>query len=153
MQAIEYLKKPPYLAVSAFLAGFLISILGLIMHSFSPLEDTGVFVWGIFVSMILIYAIFNTIFLFLSEEVPQYTSHSIYSFLGLGVACVLTSWMFTGQSLYQVEGFRSVLSVLGIGYTIFLGIGFSIRRIVDVTTKRDSEKLKRDSDEIGHNLF
>nr|MBS0037849.1 hypothetical protein [Saprospiraceae bacterium] len=152
MTAIDFFKKPPLLAAVTFLTGLLIVVLGLIASYFSPLPDHTVFVWGIFVAMILIYIIFNTVFSFVVQSTPGYWAASIYSFLGLGVACILASWAFTGLSIYEMNGFRSVLSILGIGYTVFLGIGFSIKRITDLTMRRDSEKLKRDSDEIGHNL-
>lgn len=153
MDALEYIKQPPYLAVASFVSGLLIIGIGSLLGSFAPLPETTIFVWGIFVSMILIYTIFNTIFYFASERGVKYWTISIYSFIGLAVVCILTSWLFTGSSLYQVDGFRSILSILVIGYTVFIGIGWSINKIAKLSMKNDSEKLNRDSDDIGHDLY
>ncbi len=152
MDPVQFLKYPPYLAGTTFLTGVFIIGAGLLMSSFAPVPEKTIFIWGIFVSMILIYTIFNTVFFFAMENKPGYWPISIYSFVGLATLSVLTAWLFTGNSLYQVDGFRSILSILVIGYSVFIGIGWSINKIATLTMKRDSEKLKRDSDEIGHNL-
>jgi magnesium-transporting ATPase (P-type) len=152
MDTVELLKHPPYLALATFLTGIVIIGLGTLMSNFAPLPENTVFVWGIFVSMMLIYTIFNTVFFFALKNKPGYWPISIYSFIGLSVLSILTAWLFTGSSLYQVDGFRSILSILVIGYSVFIGIGWSINRIVLLSIQRDEEKLNRDSDEIGHKL-
>ncbi|TVR79317.1 MAG: hypothetical protein EA409_09410 [Saprospirales bacterium] len=152
MLEIETFKNPFYLASASFLTGMVIVVIGLLSQAFIELPDNGVFVWGIFTAMILIYSLFNTIMLFSFNAENKYWTLSVYSFIALGSLCVLTSWGLTGISLNESGGFRSIISILVIGYTIFLGIGWSIMKIVSFTMQRDQEKLKRDSDSIGHDL-
>lgn len=152
MDEVKYLKNPYYLAATAFTLGIVIVGLGSVMGNFLSLPDNGVFVWGIFSAMILIYAIFNTVSLIALESPVRIWTQSIYAFLGLAAFCIMASWLISGISLNESSGFRSIISVLGICYSVFLGIGWSIKQITVLTVQRDLDKLKKDSDEIGHDV-
>ncbi|GEM_PF-1898913 len=152
MFQVENFRNPLYLALAIYLTGFAIVVLGLIAGTVVDLPEKSVFVWGIFTSMILLYSIFNSALLFSFSKGKQYWTMSVYTFVALGIACVLTSWLLSGVSLNEAGGFRPILSVLVIGYSIMLGIGWTIVKLTELTTLRDSEKLKKDSDAIGHDL-
>ncbi len=152
MLQVESFRNPLYLALAIYLTGFAIVVLGLIAGTVVDLPETSVFIWGIFTAMILLYSIFNSVLLFSFRKGKQYWTMSVYIFIALGVACVLTSWLLSGVSLQESGGFRPILSVLIIGYSIMLGIGWTIVKLTELTTRRDSEKLKKDSDAIGHDL-
>jgi len=102
--------------------------------------------WTVSASMVLMFAVCNSVLSLSADNVTPYWNKSIYSFV---LVCVLggaMAWWFSGLSIGEAKSFKWIYVVFTFGYLLFLSIVSLMRKIVLIAQKQD-KGLRGESDE------
>ncbi len=102
-------------------------------------------VWTISASMLLMFALCNSVLSLSSDDVNKYWNKSIYSFVILAVSGALFAWVVSGLSIYEAKSFKWIYTVFTFGYLFFLSIITLMRKIVMLAQRQD-KRLRGESD-------
>jgi len=102
--------------------------------------------WTVSASMVLMFAVCNSVLSLGADNVTPYWNKSIYSFVILCVVGGLMAWYFSGLSIYEAKSFKWIYVVFTFGYLLFLSIVTLMRKIVMIAQKQD-KRLRGESDE------
>lgn len=102
--------------------------------------------WTVSASMVLLFAVANSVLSLGAEDVNKYWNKSIYSFIILCVGGGLLAWLFSGLSITEAKSFRWIYIVFTVGYLLFLSIVNLMRKIVEIAQKQD-KRLRGEADD------
>lgn len=88
-------------------------------------------------SILLCFAMFNSVLSLLTPNTLQYWGKSIYSFLGLTIISITLAWLLSGLRLRDAGSYWWILVVVTFGYLVFLALVNTIRTIVNFAQKEE----------------
>ena len=122
-------------------AVMILAVILMIFTSFLPeipYSSTGkIRPWVVLCSMILFFALVNSILSFAAEDGNKYWLHSIISFSLLLVLGGLIAWAMSGVSIHDAGSVKWLYMVLTFGYLVFLSIVNLIKLLVNLAQKQD----------------
>lgn len=101
--------------------------------------------WTVSASVLLLFAVANSVLSLGANDITQYWNKSIYSFIILCVVGAGLAWLFSGLSISEAKSFKWIYIVFTIGYLLFLSIVNLMRKIVEIAQKQD-KRLRGESD-------
>jgi hypothetical protein len=102
--------------------------------------------WTVAASMVLMFAVTNSVLSLGADDINKYWNKSIYSYIALVVIGGLMAWLFSGLSLYEAKSFKWIYIVFTFGYLAFLSIVTFMRKIV-IIAQREDKRLRGESDD------
>ncbi len=115
------------------IVAFLIQLMGL------ELGET--ISWEISLTLLLFFALGNTLFFLNAADKNKYWNRSILSYLGLLIVSILTATIFSGFGINESGSIKWIYFVFSFGYLVFISIIGLIRKIVEIAIKQD-EKMR-----------
>lgn len=88
-------------------------------------------------SILLCFAMFNSLLSLSAPNTLQYWGKSIYSFLGLVFSSISLAWLLSGLRLSEAGSYWWILIVVTFGYLVFLTLVNTIRSIVNFAQKEE----------------
>lgn len=128
---------PFYQAVAAFLAAVLINGVAGLVKSTGFMTPGERFPWMTAASLMLCFAVFNSVSSLVSANMLKYWGRAIYAFMALAACNGLMAWAISGLSIGQAGSYRWIYVVVTIGYLIFLGMMAFMRSIVDFAQREE----------------
>lgn len=95
------------------------------------------FPWLFAASMMLFFAIFNSVFLLSSKNLNRYWSRSMLSFVGLALGVGLLAWAFSGLSIGEAGSFKWIFFVVTFAYLVFMSITRFLKIIVEFAQREE----------------
>lgn len=109
--------------------------------------DMGIkFPWTTSGAVILMYAVFNSVNSFTTNDMLKYYRNSIFAFIGLAAGSGAMAYLFSGTSINEAGTFRWIYVMLALSYFGFIGITTFIRFIFNIL-QTEEEKLSRRIDD------
>ena len=102
--------------------------------------------WTVSASMVLMFAVCNSVLSLSADNINAYWNKSIYSFVALCVIGGLIAWGVTGLSIHEAKSFKWIYVVFTFGYLFFLSIVSMMRKIVMIAQKQ-VKRLRGESDD------
>lgn len=123
----------------------IIGIIGVakILDISNVLQMEQTFPWLIAASLLLFYAIMNSIISLATKEVGNYWFKSICSFGALAVVSGIIAWLFSNLSVYEAGSYSWIYVVVTVVYLVFVSIMNIMRKIVEIAVKQD-KKLRNE---------
>ena len=107
------------------------------------LEMEKTFPWLIAASLLLFYAIMNSIVSLATKKVHNYWFKSICGFAGLAITSGVVAWLFSSLSVYEAGSYSWIYIVITVVYLVFVSIMNLMRKIVEIAVKQD-KKLRNE---------
>lgn len=95
------------------------------------------FPWMSAASMMLLFAVFNSVFSLSAENMMKYWARSVYSFLGLAAGAGLFAYMFSSLTIDEAGSYRWIYIVVTIGYLVFMSMMGILRKIVTFAEREE----------------
>lgn len=128
---------PLFQAVGAFGAALLINASAGLIAAADIMKPGIRFPWMTAASLMLCFAVFNSVSSLVSASMVKYWGRSVYAFMGLATANGLLAWAISGLSISQAGSYRWIYVVVTIGYLIFLGMMAFMRSIVEFAQREE----------------
>jgi len=133
------IRIPPYVQVVLIITVMVIFIGGgVFMESMGWSRKDPIFPWTVSASMLLLYALFNCALSLNAEDSNKYWLHSLICYVVLVISGGLIAYLFTGISIYEAKSVKWLYVVFTFGYLVFLSIVNTMRIIVRLAKKEDS---------------
>lgn len=120
-------------------AGLIVFFLGILQ--FVQPEGPGAFgqrlPWVVITAVMLLYALFNSIFCLASTHSTRYWNQSVLGYAVLAVFGGLLAWWDSGISIHEAGSFRWLFFVVSFAYLVFISIVNLIRIIVAFAQKEE----------------
>jgi len=128
---------PFYQAGAGFAAALLINAFAGLVDATGLVKPGIRFPWMTAASLMLCFAVFNSVSSLTSASMVKHWGRSIYAFMGLAAANGLLAWLISGLSISQAGSYRWIYIVVTIGYLIFLGMMAFMRSIVEFAQREE----------------
>lgn len=129
----------PFIQAGVVLASILIFIL--ITMAFGSLgfadTDEGT-PWLVACSMTFFFAIGNSVLSLAADDQNKYWWQSILSFVLLALIGGSLAYLFSGQTVGEVDSYKWLYAVFTFGHILFLAIVRTMKRIVNLAKEQDS---------------
>lgn len=120
---------------AGFILGFL--LLGIAVKSVAP-GNLGVRLpWITSTAMILLFAVFNSVFCLLARNATRYWNRSLMSYLLLVAFAGVLAWLVSGVPISEAGSFRWLFMVISLSYLVFISIVNLIKIIVAFAEKEE----------------
>ena len=93
------------------------------------------FPWTTVAAFMLFFAIFNSVFSLSAKNLNQYRLRSLFSFTLLLIIAGGTAWLVSGLSPTEAGSYKWILTVIIIGYLVFLSIVGLMKTAVEFAEK------------------
>ncbi|MBL7807571.1 MAG: hypothetical protein JNN28_07155 [Saprospiraceae bacterium] len=134
---------PPMQAIATFFVAFLLMALGWLSTSTGVVEVDRLYAWSIGASLMLFFAIMNSLLSLKASSFVKYWGSSIYSFIGLGLGTSLLAWGFSGVTLKEAGSYRWIYIVVTVGFIVFLTLVNMLKIIVKYAEKEEWNQPRR----------
>ena len=141
--SFKKLFDPPVQAGLILLMGLLIVGCAKLLDSMGISEMGTKFPWLISASLLLFFAIMNSVVSLSDSTVEYYWMKSIFSFAGLAFLSGMAATWFSSISVYAAGSYSWIYVVVSIGYVVFISIMNLMRTIVNIAIKQD-KKLRNE---------
>lgn len=111
--------------------------LGTLIFRSAGMEIEQRFPWTIAASFVLFFAAMNAIMSIFTQNMDNYWSRSILSFIGLAAISALLAQLFSKLTMNEAGSYKWIYIVLTIGYLVFLMMLTAMRRIVDFAQREE----------------
>lgn len=128
---------PIYQALAAFAAAILINASAGLVDASGFMQPGVRFPWMTAASLMLCFAVFNSVSSLVSANMVKYWGRSVYAFMGLAASNGLLAWVISGLTISQAGSYRWIYIVVTIGYLIFLGMMAFMRSIVEFAQREE----------------
>ena len=102
--------------------------------------------WTVSASMVLMFAVSNSVLSLGADDINSYWNKSILSFVMVCVIGGLIAWAVSGQTITEAKSFKWIYIVFSFGYLFFLSIVSLMRKVVMIAQKQD-KRLRGESDD------
>jgi uncharacterized protein YacL len=120
---------------AGFILGFL--LLGLAIKSMAPGNMGARLPWITSTAMILLFAVFNSVFCLMAANATQYWNRSLISYLLLLGFGGLVAWLVSGIPISDAGSFKWLFMVISLSYLVFISIVNLIKVIVAFAEKEE----------------
>ena len=103
------------------------------------------FPWTIAASLLLFFAIFNSVYSLTATDDNTYWTKSFFSFAGMAILSGGIAYYFAGITLEEVGPYRWIYIVISFVYLVFISIIGFMKRIVKFAQKEEWTKPMRRS--------
>ncbi len=130
-------------------AGIVISLSIVVMIGGFIIKQTGIidmgdrFAWLTAASFMLFFAVFNSVFSLMADDMNRYWGKSMLSFAGLALISGILAWLFSSIPIYNAGSYSWIFIVVGFGYLVFLSIMRMAKFIVEFAEKEEWNAPKR----------
>ncbi len=93
--------------------------------------------WEISLTLLLFFALGNSVFFLNTKEKGKYWSYSITSFIVVAAASIGLSRLISGFGLSESGSIKWIYFIFSFSYLIFISIIGLMRRIVEIAIKQD----------------
>ena len=128
---------PLYQALAGFAAAILINACAGLVDAAGFIQPGIRFPWMTAASMMLCFAVFNSVSSLVSANMVKYWGRSVYAFMGLAASNGLMAWAISGLTIAQAGSYRWIYVVVTIGYLMFLGMMAFMRSIVEFAQREE----------------
>ncbi len=128
---------PIHQAAVSFGGMILIAGIGKLLDMTGAMEISPRFPWMAAASLLLLFALFNSVFSVSSKNMMRYWGRSVYCFLGLAVASGLVAWGLSSLTINEAGSYRWIFIVVAFGYLVFLSMMAFIRKIVEFAQREE----------------
>lgn len=102
--------------------------------------DTGdTIAWEVSLTMMLFFALANTMFFLNATDKNKYWSYSITSYIVLAAVSILIATLISGFGINDSGSIKWIYFVVTFGYLVFISIIGLMRRIVEIAIKQDKK--------------
>lgn len=122
------------LAIGAALLGFNL-IAFIIQKSGLSLGET--ISWEISLTLLLFFALANTMFFLNTKDKNKYWTYSIITYIVLLILSILIATLMSGFGINESGSIKWIYFVFSFGYLVFVSIIGMMRRIVEMAIKQD----------------
>ncbi len=138
------LKNPLYQVAMLLSFSLLINCFTFLINITGITEIDPVFYWRTTCALLLFYAVYNSISSIVTENLAQYWSKSMISFMLLAVVGGAMSRVFSGIEIFEAGSYSWIYIVIAVVYFIFLAMVQTMRQIVNFAQKEEwSQPRKR----------
>lgn len=130
-------------AIATFFVAFLLMALGWLSTSIGVVEVDRLYAWSIGASLMLFFALMNSLLSLKASSFVKYWGASIYSFIGLGLGTSLLAWGFSGVTLKDAGSYRWIYIVVTVGFIVFLTLVNMLKIIVKFAEKEEWNQPRR----------
>lgn len=96
--------------------------LGALANRLGIFDEDPLFPWSIASSLMLLFALFNSILSLKADNFNQYWGQSIDSYMGLALVNGLLAWVFSGIYINDAGSYKFIYLVVTIGFIAFLSL-------------------------------
>lgn len=129
----------PYLQGGVILGGiFIFTCLGLATDAVGLTREDPIFPWMVSVSMLLFFAIGNSVLSLSYKDHKKYWMYSIVAFLSVIFFGGIMAYLFSGISIHDAKSIKWIYVVFSVGYMLFFTIVRSMKRIVTMAQDQDA---------------
>lgn len=116
----------------------IITLLGLASEALGISKEEPIFPWIISVTMLLFFAIFNSVLGIAYKDQGKYALMSMLAFIVVAVLGGGLAWLISGVSLNDAKSIKWIYVVFSVGYILFFTMVRTMRRIVSIAQKQDA---------------
>lgn len=135
--SVSKLQDPVLQAGSAAALMALFLLASMILSSVGPAQATGRMPWVVVTAMLLLFALFNSVFCLGTAEPGKYWNRSVLSYLALGALAFGGARLVSGIPIDEAGSFRWLFFVVSFSYLVFISIVNLIRSIVAFAEKEE----------------
>lgn len=129
--------RPLYQALIALGGVILIGGIGKLISLSGAMEVSQRFPWMTAAALLLLFALFNSVFSVSTKNTMKYYGRSIYCFLGLAVTSGLVAWGLSSLTINEAGSYRWIFIVVTFGYLVFLCMMAFLRKIVEFAQREE----------------
>ncbi len=131
-------------AAVIFGGGFVIMLVGWLLHKAHILTGDPLFAWSIAAAFMLLFALANSLLSLRADNFSKYWGSSMYSYIGLALSSALTARLFSGIPIDEAGSYRWIYIVVTVGFVFFLLMVNAMKRIVHFAEREEwNEPRKR----------
>ena len=97
--------------------------------------------WVVTIAMLLLFMLFNAVSTFTAKDLVWHWSRSIYGLVGVGALGYLLSWMISGLTLKDMDGFVDLFLIVVIGFMTLKTIATTISALIAFIKRKDEQHL------------
>ncbi len=139
---LDKAQNPIFQAIMTLVGVLLVIIGSEIVKLTGLIEVSERFPWMTACSLLLCFALFNSVFSLSTKNMVKYWGRSIYSFLGVAFLSGVLAYLFSHKTLSEAGSYWWIYIVVTIGYMVFLGMMAFIRNIVEFAQKEEWNQPK-----------
>lgn len=134
----------PFVQAGVILALMLVLlVLSKLVAAIGLLDVKASFPWSIACTLMLLYALFNSVFSLAAKNIDTYWTRSVVSYVALAVISGGLAYLFSSISSEEISAYRIIFIVVSIAYLVFLSIVRAMKTIVEFAQKEEWDKPKR----------
>lgn len=139
---MERAQNPVVQAVMTLIGVVLVILGGKLVRLTGLIEVSERFAWMTACSLLLCFALFNSVFSLSAKSMVKYWGRSIYSFMGVAFISGVLAYLFSNKALSEAGSYWWIYIVVTVGYFVFLGMMAFIRTVVEFAQKEEWNQPK-----------
>lgn len=139
----EKLYNPILQGTAIFSIAFIVMLVIKTLQWAKLTDISGSAFWLVSGTVVLSFAIFNSVLSLSVKNLNQYWTRSIPTYAVLMVLCGSLAYLFSAMTMEDAGTFRFIFTVVTFGYLLFLSVMRFMRKIVDMAQEEDDSWMKR----------
>jgi len=142
-QSIWYKAYNPVMqACFAFVLASTIMLTAWVLNKANIYETDPLFPWMTTTAIMLVFALFNSVFSLGASDINKYWSRGVLGFAAFAIAAGLLSYLLSGTSLGEAKTYKWIYFVTIFSYLVFLSIIRFMKGIVEFAQKEEWNQPK-----------
>lgn len=132
-------------ALAVFSAATMLMLGGVALDKIRVMSMDPLYPWSIATAFMLLFALLNSISSLQSNDFARYWGASMYSYLGLALACGLMAWLTSGIPVGKAGSYKFIYLVVSVGFLVFLSLINMVKKIVNFAEKEEWNQPRKRS--------